>query len=439
PRTPERSDDGLCYHVQPIFDRLKDHTQNIHFDEAWFAYAGFNGFYKGFFAMDIKKTEGGPTVFATQSTHKVLAAFSQASMIHIKVHSDGKLRFDHAHFNEAFMMHTSTSPQYGIIASLDVATGMMRSYEGHVQLDEAIKSAIRFRYKVNETFANANSWFFKVWQPEKTQLRKERDFNTMLQEVETTTTTSFPSILRPEDWLLKPGDPWHGFEIESNECILLDPTKVTILTPGIGEDEKLHIPATIVTKYMRDKDKDKGKGIVVEKTGLYSFLMLYTIGATRDKVDETIEVMRSFREEYNAKDSKLQALCADMHKFLKRTFLDDDQGTKSPLMNRIYERDLIQDKLPWEAYEALVRGLVKEVAIDSLTPAHVIAVQLTPYPPGIPLMMPGEKFTEDIIQYLKYLRDFDAKYPDYQTEIHGLIIKEGGRRFVLCLDHLDEG
>ena len=98
------------------------------FDEAWYAYARFNPLYKDRFAMrDGAKNPKGPTVFATQSTHKLLAALSQASMVHVR---NGRIPIDHDRFNEGFMMHSSTSPLYTIIASLDVSSKMMDGASG---------------------------------------------------------------------------------------------------------------------------------------------------------------------------------------------------------------------------------------------------------------------------------------------------------------------
>ncbi len=419
--------DGLCYRVRSIFNKLKAKTDAIHFDEAWFAYAKFNNFYKGCFAMGIDRGKGAPALFATHSTHKVLAAFSQASMIHVSAGQADKLRFDHERFNEAFMMHTSTSPQYGIVASLDVAAGIIDSGPGKLQLNETIHNAIKFRHLVNRSFAETddpNTWFFKVWQPETTQ--RGDAFGAMLEQyvsnryaIETGKQTD---LLNPEDWLLKPGDKWHGFTLTPNEhhYVLLDPTKVTVLTPGLNKSECFNIPAAIVSEYMRER------GIVVEKTGLYSFLVLYTMGATDDKVNQTIEVMKQFRADYENNTNNLRRDCERMQASLERYNI-------AGLMNDIYKELPPQSKMPWEAYKYLVSGSVKKVEISSLTPKHVVAVQLTPYPPGIPLMMPGENFTQDIIDYLNFCHKFDKAHPGYETEIHGLVLK-GENRYVLCLE-----
>ncbi len=115
--------DGLCYNAELIKQQLGNSVEVLHFDEAWYAYAAFHEFFAGRYGMGTSRTPESLLVFTTHSTHKLLAAFSQASMIHVRY--GGARQLDRDRFNEAFMMPISTSPQYSIIASLDVASAMM--------------------------------------------------------------------------------------------------------------------------------------------------------------------------------------------------------------------------------------------------------------------------------------------------------------------------
>jgi arginine decarboxylase len=75
---------------------------------------------------------------------------------------------------------------------------------------------------------------------------------------------------------------------------------------------------------------------------------------------------------------------------------------------------------PADAYDRLVHGEVEPVPVNELK-SRVTAVMLVPYPPGIPLIMPGERFsTDSIIEYLKYARDTDDHFPGFEADIHGL-------------------
>ena len=135
--------DGLCYNARRVEELLDPSVDRIHFDEAWYAYARFNPLYRDRHAMHgDPKDHKGPTVFATHSTHKLLAALSQASFLHIR---DGRSPIPHSRFNESFMMHASTSPLYAIIVSNDITAAMMDGPGGPTLTNESIEEAVAFR------------------------------------------------------------------------------------------------------------------------------------------------------------------------------------------------------------------------------------------------------------------------------------------------------
>src|SRR4026207_2430743 len=110
--------------------------------------------------------DDGPTVFATHSTHKLLAALSQTSYIHIR---DGKGAIDHGRFNEAYCTQASTSPLYALIASNDVAAAMMDGPAGTALTQEVIDEAVACRLavaRVRQEFVAKKDWFFAPWNAE---------------------------------------------------------------------------------------------------------------------------------------------------------------------------------------------------------------------------------------------------------------------------------
>ena len=116
--------DGVLYNTETIKKMLDGYVDTLHFDEAWLPHAAFHPFYGTYHAMGKKRARPKESlVFATQSTHKLLAGISQAS--HVLVQDSQNRKLDRHLFNEAYLMHTSTSPQYAIIASCDVAAAMM--------------------------------------------------------------------------------------------------------------------------------------------------------------------------------------------------------------------------------------------------------------------------------------------------------------------------
>ena len=91
---------------------------------------------------------------------------------------------------------------------------------------------------------------------------------------------------------------------------------------------------------------------------------------------------------------------------------------------------------PADAYDRFVKGKVESVEIDDIM-GRTLAVMIVPYPPGIPLIMPGERITaasKSIQDYLLYARDFDKKFPGFETDIHGLRFEpgdDGERRYLV--------
>src|SRR5206468_6404731 len=142
-------------------------VDTLHFDEAWLPHAAFHKFYGGYHAMGKYRARPKEAmVYATQSTHKLLAGLSQASQVLVQDSQTRKL--DRPLFNEAYLMHTSTSPQYAIIASCDVAAAMMEAPGGRALVEESIAESLDFRRamrKVDQEYGN--DWWFKVWGPEK--------------------------------------------------------------------------------------------------------------------------------------------------------------------------------------------------------------------------------------------------------------------------------
>ncbi|MDE8759893.1 MULTISPECIES: Orn/Lys/Arg family decarboxylase [Rhizobium] len=416
--------DGLCYNVDAIKASLGDAVEVLHFDEAWYAYANFHEFYDGFHGISSNQParSQNAVTFATHSTHKLLAALSQASMIHIQ-HAETK-RLDITRFNEAFMMHTSTSPQYGIIASCDVAAAMMEQPAGRSLVQETIDEAISFRRAMNRVKRQTEgSWWFDVWEP--------------------TVAEQTPSDTHA-DWVLKPGDDWHGFTGLAENHVMVDPIKVTILSPGLsasGAMDEHGIPAAVITKFL------SSRRIEIEKTGLYSFLVLFSMGITRGKWSTLVTELINFKDLYDANAPLTRALPAlaaahpeayagvglrDLCEKIHAIYRKDDVPKAQREMYTVLPEMALR---PADAYDRLVKGKIESVEIDDLM-NRTLAVMIVPYPPGIPLIMPGERITQStksIQDYLLYARDFDSKFPGFETDIHGLRFAsgDGGRRYLV--------
>ncbi|MFZ2056094.1 MAG: Orn/Lys/Arg decarboxylase N-terminal domain-containing protein [Acidimicrobiales bacterium] len=437
--------DGLCYRADRVIDLLGQSVPRVHFDEAWFAYARFHPLYDNRYAMhDRKAAAGDPTIFATQSTHKLLAAFSQGSMIHIR--PSDRAPVEPSRFNEAYMMHGSTSPFYPMIACLDVASAMMDGPGGLALVGEAIREAIQFRKlivtvgrELAENTDGGDPWFFGAWQPD--EVRDPRSNTVSL-------FADAPNALletEPSCWSLEPEQSWHGFgELDSGYC-MLDPAKVTLTTPGVdaaGCLAETGIPAPVVSSYL---DNNR---VEVEKTGDYTLLLLFSIGTTRGKWGTLLEGLLAFKRAYDSGQSIIEAipdlaaaypdrygkitlrgLCDEMHAEIRA------RGTIE-LLDRAFGELPVPATTPGEAYRRLVRTRTEEVPVSEMA-GRVSAVMVVPYPPGIPILMPGERagaIDGPVLRYLLALEAFDARFPGFAHDIHGVERDERGVFSIECLN-----
>ena len=399
--------DGILYNVDAIKEMLDGRIDTLHFDEAWLPHATFHDYYRGMHAIGRDRPRCQESmVFSTQSTHKLLAGLSQASQILIQDSQTRKL--DRDVFNEAYLMHTSTSPQYAIIASCDVAVAMMEPPGGTALVAESILEALDFRRamrKVDEELGE--SWWFKVWGPEK--LAEE-------------------GIGEAADWTIRDSERWHGFGNIAEGFNMLDPIKATVITPGLdveGDFSEWGIPAAIVTKYLAEH------GIIVEKTGLYSFFIMFTIGITKGRWNTMVTELQQFKDDYDKNQPLWRVLPEFVAKFPRyeriglKDLCDQIHGIYKAhdiahLTTEMYLSEMQPAMKPSDAFAKMAHREIDRVEVDQLE-GRVTSVLLTPYPPGIPLLIPGERFNKTIVRYLQFAREFNEKFPGFETDIHGLV------------------
>lgn len=430
--------DGLCSKVTRITALLDSVVDRIHFDEAWYAYARFNPLYAERFAMhgDPAAHTGG-TVFATHSVHKVLAALSQASFIHVR---EGRNPIEHGRLNEAFMMHSSTSPLYTIIASNDTATAMMDGSRGVALTTEAIQEAVGFRQmigRIRKQFGERGEWFFQTWNA------------ALVRDPQSGGRIPFENspedwlVSNPEPWILHPEDSWHGFTGLEDGYAMLDPIKVSVITPGVdcdGSIQEWGIPAQIVTAYLDNE------GIQVEKTTDYTILFLFTIGITKGKWGTLVNALLDFKRDYDANLTLEQAvpyivsqwpqryaklgirdLAKQMHEQIQRSRQMHWQARAVAELPPIVMK-------PAEAYQCMVRNEVELLSLDEMQD-RIVSTGVVPYPPGIPLLMPGESAGAHDGPHLRYLRaleEWDQLFPGFEHDTHG-VDHQDGRYRISCL------
>jgi arginine/lysine/ornithine decarboxylase/CheY-like chemotaxis protein len=435
--------DGLCYNARRVEQLLDPSVDRIHFDEAWYAYARFNPIYRDRYAMHgDPKDHKGATIFATHSTHKLLAALSQASFLHIR---DGRSAIPHSRFNESFMMQASTSPLYPIIVSNDITAAMMDGPGGLTLTSETIEEAIAFRQtlgRVHRQFAEKSEWFFKAWNAETVKTLGSGK-NKAGKKVRFEDASPQQLASDPQCWVLHPGETWHGFtDLEDDYC-MLDPIKCSIVTPGVADKgglDKRGIPATLVTSYLHYR------GVEVEKTTDFTILVLFSMGITKGRWGTLLNALLEFKRDYDRNAPLAEVLpgaAADHPSVYGALGLRD-------LADQMFEqlRDSRQTHwlaqafstlptlvmTPSAAYQHLVRDEIEHVPLDKLA-NRVLATSVVPYPPGIPMLMPGEATGANDGPYLGYLRAlsaWDKRFPGFGHDTHGVENRDGVQ-YIQCL------
>jgi len=430
--------DGTIYNVEFILERIGPLCDYIMFDEAWAGFLKFHPLFKGRFGMGLDRLgPEAPGIITTQSTHKQLAGFSQASQIHVRDrHLKGQARrLEHRRFNETFMLHASTSPFYPLFASLDVGAQMMRGRSGEVLWDDTVRLGIELRKKIRAIRREfeqkeadpARHWFFEPFVPDHVD---GPHGNTPWEDLPTDLLAGDPRY-----WELAPGAAWHGFRsVAQPGYAITDPNKLTLLTPGFdritGRYADYGIPAPVVAQYLRENR------VVPEKNDLNSLLFLLTPGVESSKAGTLLSTLVAFkrrhddnalledvipefvrRRPHRYKGLRLRKLCQEMHGFFR-------EANVSALQRAQFSPEHLPDIVyrPSEAVQLLTRNRVDYLPIDAVE-GRIATTLWVVYPPGIATIVPGERLGERAKPMLDYLKMFEKSanlFPGFEAEIQGL-------------------
>jgi ornithine decarboxylase len=446
--------DGTIHNAKAIVEKIGHLCDYIMFDEAWAGFMKFHPLYAGRFAMGLNHLGAdAPGIIATQSTHKQLASFSQASQIHVKDrHIRGqRRRIEHRRFNEFFMLHASTSPFYPLFASLDVGAQMMKGRSGEVLWDDTIRLGIELRKKVRairREFEDkeqdpARRWFFEAFVPDRVTVA---DGDGGSREIAWENVPTDDLAANARYWELAPGAGWHGFAHVAPGHAITDPNKLILLTPGFdrvtGGYAEYGIPAPVVAQYLRENR------VVPEKNDLNSLLFLLTPGVESSKAGTLLSALVAFKKLHddNARlddaigefvrrrparyaGIRLRDLCAQMHGFFR------DSATSTLQRAQFSPEHLPTLAMPPnEAVRQMVRNNVDYVPVDQAF-GRIATTMFVVYPPGIATIVPGERLDERARPMLDYLKMFERSanlFPGFEAEIQGLYReteKDGSVRF----------
>jgi len=425
--------DGMCYDAAAAESALDKSVDRIQFDEAWYGYARFNPLYRGRYAMRGDPGEhpkDGPTVFATHSTHKLLAALSQTSFIHIR---DGRGAIEHGRFNEAYGAQASTSPLYALIASNDIAAAMMDGPAGQALTQDVINEAVACRLavaRVHEEFAAKKDWFFAPWNAPTVKDAKSG------KRVPFHKASAEQLATDPSCWVLHPGESWHGFGDIADGWCMLDPIKFGIVCPGMKDDgtfEKSGIPGDLVTAYIGRH------GIVPSRTTDHMVLFLFSMGVTKGKWGTLVNTLLDFKADYDRNAPLAQvvphivAAAPARYAGMGLKDLGDAMWAQMKKSRQGYWQAQAYAELPKPvmtpraAFQKLMAGEVEKVALEDLA-GRTTTVGVIPYPPGIPIVMPGENLGAadgPWITYMKILQEWGHEFPGFAKEVEGTEERDG--------------
>jgi ornithine decarboxylase len=458
--------DGTIYSAEAILAAIGPLCDYILFDEAWAGFMKFHPLFAGCFAMGLKALgPEAPGIIATQSTHKQLASFSQASQIHVKDrHIKGQARrVEHRRFNETFLIHASTSPFYPLFASLDVGAQMMRGRQGEVLWDDTIRLGIELRKKIRAIRREFEEkerdpdrrWFFDPFVPHTVEVAEPAAAGPGGEERRELPWELVPTdglASNPHYWGLTPGARWHGFAHLGPRYAMTDPNKLTLLTPGFdratGAYDRFGVPAPVVAQFLRENR------VVPEKNDLNSLLFLLTPGVESSKAGTLLSTLVAFKRRHDENallediipefvrrrparyaGQRLRDLCNEMHEFYRAagvSALQQAQFAPEHLPHMVMT--------PQEAVRQLTRNKVDYLPIDEIE-GRIATTLFVVYPPGIATIVPGERLDARARPMLDYLKMFERSanlFPGFEAEIQGVfreVASDGSIRFFTYVAH----
>ncbi|AJJ18404.1 MULTISPECIES: ornithine decarboxylase SpeF [Yersinia] len=411
--------DGTIYNARQVVDKIGHLCDYILFDSAWVGYEQFIPMMKDCSPLLLELNENDPGIIVTQSVHKQQAGFSQTSQIHKKdKHIKGQDRYcNHKRFNNAFMLHASTSPFYPLFAALDVNAKMHEGKSGQRMWLDCVKTGIEARKMILNT-CNMIKPFVPVevdgkpWQ--------QYDTEAMAQD------------LRFFNFI--PGEKWHAFEGYEESQYFVDPCKLLLTTPGIdtntGEYTASGIPATILANFLREN------GIVPEKCDLNSILFLLTPAEDLAKMQHLVAQIARFErfiEEdamlidvlptvYRNNETRYQGytigkLCQEMHDLY--VSYDVKQLQKEMFRKQYFPKVMMN---PQDANIEFVRGHAELVPLCKAE-GRIAAEGALPYPPGVLCVVPGEVWGGAAQRYFLALEESINLLPGFAPELQGVYLQ----------------
>ena len=407
--------DGVFYNAKWLLDKIGKLCDYVLFDCAWGGYEQFVNIMKQLSPLQYQYTADDPGILVTQSIHKQQAGLAQTSQILKKdAHIKGQKRYvDHKHFNNAYLKYVTTSYSYPIYASLTVNTALAKGEAPKKWWEEAMKKGIRFRKTLNQ-----KSKLFKTLNAQEINEKSEQELMDNLSY-----------------WKMEETDDWHGFKGIAKDEAIISPLKLTVVCPGInlatGKYEETGIPGKVIGEYLTEKR------VITCKSDLYSTLFLLTPGERDADLEALLTSFLEF-EEYYLRDAPLEQvlprlvkqnperyqgytirqLCQEMHEYYAKNKI-------YKLQQDLFLKKTFQDyeMTPAEADKLFMKNEGELVDLDEIE-GRVALEGALPYPPGVFIVAPGEKWQKIDVDYFKILMGAIDKFPGFDPEIQGVYLNK---------------
>ena len=387
--------DGCIYNARQIVEKIGHLCDYIYFDSAWVGYEQFIPMLRDCSPLLLDLGPDDPGIIVSQSVHKHQAGFSMSSQIHKKdAHIKGQERYlPHKRLNNSFMVNASTSPFYQVFASLDMNARIQEGEGGALLWKECMELSVEARKAVIR-----NCKYLKPLVPPVVHGKNWEEWDT--EEI----------INDIAYFTFEPGGKWHSFQGYGKGQYFIDPMKLLFTTPGInvetGRYEKFGIPGIVLANYLREN------AVIPEKCDLNDILFIITPAETKAKINNLIsrilhfeafvdndapmaKVLPNIYHTYQDKYAgyTIRRLCQEMHDFYK-------ERKVNVLQKHLFLKNYfpIYSMSPQEANYELVRGHGE--LIDLAEAEGRVALEGgVPYPPGVPCIQPGEKWSKTAIAY----------------------------------------
>ncbi len=418
--------DGVFYDAKHLLEKLGPLCDYILFDCAWGGYEQFVPLMKDLSPLSLEYGPDDPGILVTQSIHKQQAGLAQTSQILKKdAHLKGQKRYiDHKHFNNAYLKYVTTSYSYPIYASLAVNAFMAASPLVTEWWEETLRLGIEFRKKLLR-----QSKLFKPLVPREVDGILWEDIPT--EELAT----------KLKYWRLLPTDLWHGFSHVGTKEAIISPLKLTITCPGVDISQGIYtqngIPGPILGEYLIEKR------IIPGKSDLYSTLFFLTPGEDEQSMQTLLAAFLEFEELYLGEAPLEKALPRLVAKYPKRyagytlkRLCDEMHAYYSEhqiyhLQQELFLKETLEDYplTPYEADQCFMRNEGQLISLDELVGKIALEGAL-PYPPGVFIVAPGEKWQALDVAYFKILLGAIERFSGFDPEIQGIYLEETSKGLI---------